>query len=369
VALKVLHVAQPRDYGVPIVAAGLVRDQHERGWDVGVAAPDGSLLSDTATELGLPIHGWEASRAPGPSLPGEVARLRAIIGMVDPDLVHLHSAKAGLAGRLVLRGGRPTVFQPHAWSFAAVTGTLHTATVAWERFGARWADAIVCVSTDERESGRAAGVRGRWAVIPNGVDLTRFTIPAEGARATARKGLGLDPDAPVAVCPARLFEQKGQDVLLRAWPAVVKRVPEAQLVLVGEGPDRPQLEAMNAPRTTFAGETLTVEPWLLASDVVVLPSRWEAGLSLGAMEAMALGRSVVTTDVWGSRDGLGQGGGAIVPVDAVDPLTEALAERLGDRTAADAEGQVGRRRIEADYDVRIARERVAGLYEQVLQRR
>jgi glycosyltransferase involved in cell wall biosynthesis len=269
----------------------------------------------------------------------------------------------------VLHGTRPTVFQPHAWSFAAVTGALRTATEAWERLGARWADAIVCVSSDERESGRAAGVRGRWAVIPNGVDLDRFRIPADGGRASARQELGLDPDAPLAVCPARLFEQKGQDELLRAWPGVVKRVPQAQLALVGEGPDRPQLEAMNAPAVTFAGETLSVEPWLLAADVVVLPSRWEAGLSLGAMEAMALGRSVVTTDVWGSRDGLQAGGGAIVPVDAVDSLAEALAERLADRAKADAEGKVGRRRIEDDYDVRIARERMARLYEQVLERR
>ncbi|NEA48622.1 glycosyltransferase, partial [Streptomyces sp. SID10815] len=69
---------------------------------------------------------------------------------VRPDLVHAHSAKAGLAGRLAVRGRIPTVFQPHAWSFEAVGGATAALALRWERWGTRWAARTVCVSEAER---------------------------------------------------------------------------------------------------------------------------------------------------------------------------------------------------------------------------
>jgi glycosyltransferase involved in cell wall biosynthesis len=78
---------------------------------------------------------------------------------------------------------------------------------------------------------------------------------------------------------------------------------------------------------------------------------------------------VVATDVWGTRDGLADGGGAIVPVGAVEPLARAVAERLADPAAADTEGAVGRARIESAYDLRRANERMAELSLEVLERR
>lgn len=75
------------------------------------------------------------------------------------------------------------------------------------------------------------------------------------------------------------MRQKGQDVLLEAWDAVLRRVPEARLVLVGDGPDSARLRA-GAPRDVlFAGATDDAVPWYQAADLVVLPSRWE-GMAL-----------------------------------------------------------------------------------------
>ena len=71
----------------------------------------------------------------------EARALAGLIGSLAPDLVHLHSSKAGLAGRLALRGRRTTVFQPHAWSFEAVHGAVRAAGIAWERLAARWTHA------------------------------------------------------------------------------------------------------------------------------------------------------------------------------------------------------------------------------------
>lgn len=364
--MRVLHVTQPTGAGVPTVVRLLARDQQLRGDDVVVASPDDGQLAGWLRQDGVAHRLWLAARNPGPDVLRETWRLRRIFDDVRPDLVHLHSAKAGLAGRLTLRGRTPTVFQPHAWSFEAVEGPLRSATLAWERFAVRWTDLVLCVSEDERDRAHEAGVRGQIAVVPNGVDLERFAPPVAGAREAARRDLALPP-GPLVVCVGRLARQKGQDVLLEAWSAVQEQVHGARLVLVGDGPDLEPLRARADPSVVFAGHQDDVRPWLVASDVVALPSRWEAGSSLAVFEAQALQRSVVSTAVAGNAEVL-DGCGALVPVDDVAGLGSALVRRLLDPALAAQEGARGRERVEALHDQRTTVEQVRALYGQVLAR-
>jgi glycosyltransferase involved in cell wall biosynthesis len=283
-----------------------------------------------------------------------------LIGEVDPDLVHLHSAKAGLTGRLALRGGRPTVFQPHAWSFEAAEGTVARMARTWERFASRWTDLLVCVSEDERRRGEDVGVRARTIVLPNGIDLGRYRPTGPAERSSARRDLGL-ADRPTVVCVGRLAHQKGQDVLLDCLPALRERVPDVQTVLVGDGPDADALRVRADEGVLFAGARGDVRPWLTAADVVALPSRWEAGLSLVAMEAMALGRPVVSADVAGARGAL-DGAGAVVGREDARALALALAARLADPELAEREGRAGRRAVESSHDLAVTTRRVREAY-------
>jgi glycosyltransferase involved in cell wall biosynthesis len=351
---------------VPRAAASLVADQVRRGFQVLVACPAASELGLLAEDAGAEPVRWEASRAPGPSVPRETRALASIVARTAPDLVHLHSAKAGLAGRAAVRGRRPTVFQPHAWSFE-VGGPQRLPALAWERFAARrWTDVVLCVSAAERRRAEEAGVRGRFVTVPNGIDLERHPPAGEEERRRARAQLDL-PEHPLVLTLGRLSEQKGQDVLLSAWPAVLERVPDAELLLVGDGPARATLEAQSAPRVRLVGARDDPADWLAAADVVALPSRWE-GLSLVMLEAMASARSVVATDVAGAGESLGEAG-AIVPVGQAEPLAAALAERLEDPELARREGAEARRRVERDFDLADVTARVAKLYEDVLERR
>ena len=337
----VLHVSQPTVAGVPRVVEALARDQVAAGWQVHLACPSDGSLADRLAPAGVGVHVWEATRGPGPSVAGEASRLRAIVREVSPTLVHLHSSKAGLAGRLALRGRIPTVFQPHSWSFLAVDGPMMAASLAWERWASRWAHAVICVSEDEAGQGRSAHVRADIRVIPNGVEVPAEVEPDP---ACGRSALGLD-ERPTAVCLGRLAKQKGQDRLLRIWPAVVREVPGARLVLVGDGPDRAALEQSGAGSgaVCFVGHRDDVFAWLAAADVVVLPSRWEAGVSLAAMEAMAAGRSVVATEFEGMAAGMPQGAGRLVAHDDDAALTQAVVSRMLDSHLARTEGGVGRR--------------------------
>jgi len=171
-----------------------------------------------------------ATRSPGPATLAETLALRRIIDSVGADVVHLHSSKAGLAGRLAVRARLPTLFQPHGWSWLAATGRTGRLALRWERLAARWTTTVVCVGDGERAVGDDAGVTAPTRVVRNGVDRRRFPAPEPGARAEARATLGLRDDQPLVVCPGRLTRQKGQDVLLAAWPAVRERCPTAVLV-------------------------------------------------------------------------------------------------------------------------------------------
>ena len=259
-------------------------------------------------------------------------RLQRIVRETRPDVVHLHSAKAGLAGRLVVRDRIPTVFQPHAWSFLAPRIGAQGASLRWERYAARWATELVCVSTTERQLGESLGVHAPTTVLPNGIDLTHYRPAGARDRVAARKALSLD-DVPTLLCVGALTVQKGQQDLLADWPQMRARVPDAQLVLVGDGPDRRALERLAAGMkgVTFAGARSDVPTWLAAADVVVVPSRWE-GMALVPLEAMACARSVVATDVNGVVDSVPAGAGAIVELDDAVGLVEArrgAAHRAG----------------------------------------
>ncbi|WP_018545031.1 glycosyltransferase [Streptomyces sp. LaPpAH-108] len=369
---RVLHLAQPVDGGVARVVLDLVRAQLASGLRVAVGCPDGEL-AEKARELGAEVREWSAVRAPGPGLRGEVRRLGRLIAEARPDLVHAHSAKAGLAARLALRGRVPTVFQPHAWSFEAADGITGALARRWERFGARWADRVVCVSEAERGRGLRAGVRAAYAVIPNGVDPVRFCPAPAGPARAALPGLdaadpGADPGtAPLAVCVGRLCRQKGQDVLLRAWERVRAEVPGARLALVGDGPDRAALRAAAGPGVLFAGAVRDVRPWYRAADLVVLPSRWE-GMALAPLEALACGRPVVLADVDGARESLPPASAGLCLVPPEDPaaLAAAVAGLLTDAPLRAEFGEAGRRHVLSTHDVRYTAERIAGLYRELL---
>ncbi|WP_234347898.1 glycosyltransferase [Streptomyces specialis] len=371
--LTVLHFAQPVDGGVARVVTDLVRAQTGAGMRAIVACPPGGTLERTAAMAGARVRLWLAERGAGADLPWEIACAARIARRERPDVVHLHSSKAGLAGRLALRGRLPTVFQPHAWSFLAASGPTAQLALRWERFATRWADRVLCVSEAERLGGCEAGLSARWEVIANGVDLERFPVADGVARRQARAALAtvhtLPQRAPLVVCVGRLCPQKGQDLLLRAWPAVAAAVPGARLALVGDGPDRRALRLAAGPDVLFAGHTDDVQPWYAAADVVVLPSRWE-GMALAPLEAMAVGRPVVVTDVGGARESLPPGHvpHALVPPEDPAALAGALTALLADPVRRRALGRQAAQHIRGTHDVRRAAAAYARLYRALADR-
>ena len=363
--LRVLHLSHPVDGGVAKVLLDVARDQAGRGWVVTVGCPSTGELPEQLARHGIAHRRWDARKVKRMAAPARVREVAALVAAVDPDVVHLHSASAGLAGRLAIRRRRPTLFSPHGWTWQSSGGPFGRVAVSWERWAERWADRVVCVSAAELAAGREHGLAlQHGVVIPNGVDVALLQ-PVDRAVARARLGL---PDVPTAVCVGRLDEQKGQQVLVAGWPQVTAAVPGARLVLVGDGPGREGLASAAPEGVGLVGARSDVADWYAAADVGLFGSTYGEGMPLTPLEAQAAGRSLVASDLPGVREALGPGAGELVRPGDVGGFAAAAVVRLRDPAAADAEGRRGREHVERAFDLRRSLDRLAVLTEEVAGR-
>ena len=338
----VLHVSQPVTEGVARCVIDTANRQRDDGIHAVVACPSPSPLADQLVAAGIDVIGWQATRSPGLATLGEAIALRRIVRRLSPTVVHLHSSKAGMVGRLVIRGRLATVFQPHGWSFLVAHGWTRATALLWERFAARWTSAAVSVSEGERVLAVGAGVDiERHFVIPNTIHVSAQSDRSVALRLRVELGLGT---APVVLCVGRLCTQKGQDILLEAWPAVLAAVPNARLLLAGDGPSAELLQRNPPANVSFLGSRSDVDDLLGVADVVAMPSRFE-GMSLAMLEAMAAGKSVVAANVPGVGETITAVAGAVVAVGDVAGLARAISARLTDPVRTAMEGRQGQRLV------------------------
>jgi len=204
--------------------------------------------------------------------------------------------------------------------------------------------------------------------LPPGVDLERFHPGVSGLAVRKRYGLG---DRPVVACISRLVPRKGQDVLLRAWPRVLRRVPDAALLLVGDGPYRRELTRLRARvegPVVFAGQVSEDElpAHYAAGDVFAMPCRDERfgfeveGLGIVYLEAAASGRPVLAGRSGGAPEAVANGEtGFVVDGTDVSDVTEALVTLLQDPAEARRLGKAGRARAEREFGWDVVIERFA----------
>lgn len=367
----IASVFYPSIGGAQRVVLETGRRLRARGVDVFVVTRHHGGLARYEEVAGLPTYRvgrGDAGKA--------VAALSFILGAVvllwrlraRYEVLHCHQMISpmtiGLLARLLAR--RPLVVMPHRSGPIGDVGVLTRTRPLTGRLrlaaARRWADAFVCISPAIAEELRAAGVpAARLWPIANGVDLERLRPVDAGRRAALRRELGL-PAGPLALYAGRLVPEKGLDVLLAAWPAVLREVRGAHLALVGAGEQREALEAQAAGlglagRVSFVGGRDEVAPLLQAADLFVLPSYAE-GLPVALLEAMACGLPAVATAVDGTADVLEDGvTGRLVPPGDAAALAAGLVEGLTSPVAP-AWGERGRDHVARRYSL----EQVVGRY-------
>lgn len=221
------------------------------------------------------------------------------------DIVHCHSSKAGLLGRVAARAaGVPRVFfTVHGWGFAnrKEYGVLEAFLIRAEKWAAKFASTLVCVSKDTRDEGLRRGIAEamKYVVIYNGLD----PIKRNTADDTLRRETGAGPNDPLVVTAGRLAYQKDPLSFLRAAQVIASTGGHARFVLIGDGPMLTDCQAYIEENglegtVSLAGYREDVPELLTGADIFVLLSEFE-GLPLTVIEAMQAGLPVVAYAVGG----------------------------------------------------------------------
>lgn len=292
------------------------------------------------------------------------------------DLVHTHTSKAGMLGRIAARlCGVPVVHTPHGHVFYGYFSRRMTAVyVAFERWAARFTDRIVSLTDRETEDALALGigVRNRYATIPSGIQLRRFARPAEPAPAGFRDRIGVPKDAFLFVSIGRLVPVKGFDLLLEAFVAFDDGPSaQARLAIVGDGPERGALEALadrlgQKARVIFTGWMPDVREALWAADAFVLAGRNE-GMGRAFVEAMAAGVPVIGTDVGGVATVIRhETNGLLVPAGDRDALVAAMRRMKEDSAWRSKAARNAPASVFPYYDEDTMMKNLADLYREVL---
>jgi len=284
------------------------------------------------------------------------------------QVVHAHQYTPFFYGAMAARLVTPrphVIFTEHGRHYPDITS-------AKRRWANRWifdrlADRVNAVCEfSARSLAEKDGFRpDRIEVIPNGIDPPRYT--GNGDVGQLRRTLGLDPCRRYIACVARFHPVKDHRTLLRAFSTVAAKLPDVDLLLVGDGPLRQDLEqqvqdAGLQERVMFLGVRSDVPDILRAVDVFTLSSVSEAA-SITLLEAMAASRPVVVTAVGGNveqvRDGLE---GLLVPRGDHDRLAGSLIRVLSNPALAQQLGQSGLARVHDHYQLDATIARYGALY-------
>ncbi|MEM7682413.1 MAG: glycosyltransferase [Planctomycetota bacterium] len=374
---RIVHVMHRLDRaGAELVAAQIARALRSE-FDFAFYLLDGvGPLGAELSQEGFNVV--DLGRTPGVDT-ALIRKLHNLLRAQRPDVVHAHQYTPFFyASTARYAGARPPIlFTEHGRHYPDPRKLRRRLA---NRFLLRGADRITAVGDFvKRALVDCEGMRrDRIEVVYNAVDADRFappTDPAEHAalRLRARQAMRVDPEQPVAIQVARFHPVKDHGTALHAFAQVQDKLPGATLVLVGDGPERANLEALideleMAPHVRVLGVRADVDDLLPGADCFVLSSLSE-GVSLTLLEAMAAGLPVAATDVGGNAEVVAHGEtGLLSPRQDPDLLAYNLRLILRDRQLGASLGHTGQQRVAEQFSRQSMLDAYARLYRQMSDR-
>lgn len=296
------------------------------------------------------------------------------------DIVHAHSSKAGVLARIAAcRAGVPVVvYSPHAFSFAAPDlGLSKQSFVFFERVASRWGDMIIADSQGERTLALKyrIGTPGSTVVIPPGIALEEYERKiTEQQKAALAAHLEIPKDHKVVTFVGRLARQKDPVTFIRCAQLLERALPQVTFLLIGDGPLRKECSSL-VNRGSFHGKMRLLgwrrdyRDFLTLSDAVAIPSVYE-GMPFLLLEAMALGKPVIATDVAGNQEVVADGeNGMLVPSQAPGQMAEKCFHVLCQPKNAARLGEAARRTVAERFSLGTMISLTEKLYYQLYQKK
>ncbi len=373
-------------YHVSLLSGGLDPDRYETLLVAGQVSAGEAPLTDLAERHGarLLMLG-QLSRDLRPA--GDAQSLARLVGVARrfrPHILHTHTAKAGMLGRLAAEFVRPRPAVIHTYHGHVLEGyfspPVSRAFQLTEQALARRSSVLIGVSratvADLVRLGIAPELKFR--VVPIGLELESFLcLPApesgsasRGAGQALREDLGIAPDGILVTYVGRLVAIKRLDVTLRAVMVARERGVPVRLAVIGDGPERSRLEKLSADlgigdAVAFLGYRRDLPEIVAASDIGVLSSDNE-GTPVALIEFAAGARPVAATAVGGVSEVVAEGAGLLVPPGDYVALATAIERLSASPELRSRMGLVGREHVRARFAAKRLIRDVSALYEEVL---
>jgi glycosyltransferase involved in cell wall biosynthesis/ribosomal protein S18 acetylase RimI-like enzyme len=380
--IRIAHLTTV-DLTLRFILLGQLRYLRREGFEVAALSAPGPWVPSVEAE-GIRHIPWpHATRAWDPAADVRAFyELLRILRQERFDLVHTHTPKAGIMGRVAARiVGVPCVVSSiHGfYTLPEDPPTKRLPVLALERMAARLSDLELYDSEEDLAWARRIGVVkvSKSLFLGNGVDLRRFDpsgVPAHRV-AALREELGIPQEAQVVGAVGRLVAEKGYRELFAAAREVRKANPNTRFVVLG-APDREKADVIQEEEIERAKEDVIFAGWvddvrdlLALMDVFVLPS-WREGQPVSAIEAAAMGKPLVLTDIRGCREVARDGvEGLLVPPRDAERLAEVIARLVGDEALRDRLGKAARERAVTRFDEDKIAGRLVALYGKLLARK
>jgi glycosyltransferase involved in cell wall biosynthesis len=311
--------------------------------------------------------------------------LRALVGLIRvirrfrPHIVHTHTAKAGILGRLAAAlSRRPRPIIVHTYHGHVLEGYFGRGLSAVYRFlerqMARVSECLIGVSQATVDDLVRLGVApaDRFRVVPLGLDLRRFLEADSQAAAGFRKRCGTSPGEVLVTFVGRLVPIKRVDLVLRAMAAARRQGAPVRLALVGDGQSRPSLELLArrlgiSEIVSFLGYFPDASAVAAAADIAILASDNE-GTPVSLIEAAAAGRPAVATAVGGVPDVVVAGAGVLVPCGDHTALADGVSRLAPDPALRAQMGDRAREHVSRSFSIERLLRDIEGLYDELLMR-
>jgi glycosyltransferase involved in cell wall biosynthesis len=363
--MKILYLITRSEHGGAQVNVLDLLASLPAGYTAVLGTGEIGFLSNEATKLGIPVR-----IVPDLIQPIHLLKdLKAMVGILrlihdeSPDIIHAHTSKAGLLGRLAaFITGVPIVFTAHTWSFVdGVSRSQRWLSIPLEKLAGALGGTTIAVSQANMDLAlrRKVTPRKRLVRIWNGV----ADLPL---RANVGKRGPL-----TFIMTARFVRQKDHVLLLEALAGVTGNW---RLLLVGDGPTLPEVRRAAAElglnlRLDFLGNRDDVPHLLAEADIFVLATKWE-GLPISILEAMRAGLPVIATNVGGVAEAVTDGlTGYLTQRGSVTEMRERIQALVDSRALLISMGNAGRRRYEQDFRVEAMVQETVAVYELALAKR